>query len=161
MKLIKLGLISLLLLVVLVLGMAVLIPSHVRISRAIDITAPREKLLRKIGDLRSWPQWNEFVNDSLLKSPSINARELKAGNLEIRILKSTGDSIVASWKTDQQTIIGGFNLIPSQDQFVVQWYFDFNQRWYPWEKFASIGFDKQYGPSMEKSLNLLKKQVEE
>jgi hypothetical protein len=39
----------------------------------------------------------------------------------------------------------------------VQWYFDFEVNWYPWEKFGSILFDRQLGPSMERSLETLKK----
>jgi hypothetical protein len=42
----------------------------------------------------------------------------------------------------------------------VQWYFDFVFRWYPWEKFSSIVYDKQLGPAMEKSLNNLKDLIE-
>jgi hypothetical protein len=43
---------------------------------------------------------------------------------------------------------------------VLQWYFDIKLRWYPWEKFGSIVFDKQLGPPMEKSLGNLKKLLE-
>jgi hypothetical protein len=42
------------------------------------------------------------------------------------------------------------------DTTVVQWYFDFRLKWYPWEKFGSIVFDQQLGPSMESSLENLR-----
>jgi len=161
MRLLKLALISLFLLVLLVVGMALLIPSHVRISRAIDINAGRAEIFKELSDLREWPKWNEFVVDSILQSPVYQQSSIEAEGLTITLIKASGDTVIARWANRQQQLVGGFNIIPSHEQFVVQWYFDFNQRWYPWEKFASIGFDKQYGPLMENSLNLLKKQVEQ
>ena len=161
MKFLKLAFISLLLLILLVVGMAMLIPSHVRISRAIDITGSREVIMKELSDLREWPSWNEFVVDSILKSPVYTEKSIQSDKLTITLIKATGDSVIAKWHNVQQELIGGFNIIPSHDQFVVQWYFDFNQKWYPWEKFASIGFDKQYGPLMENSLSLLKKRIEQ
>lgn len=161
MKFIKLALISLALLMLLVFGMALLIPSHVRISRAIDVSASKESLMKELGNLREWPSWNEFVVDSILKSPVYNEKTIRSAGLVITLEKAAGDSVIAIWKNEHQEIVGGFNLIESHDQVVVQWYFDFNQNWYPWEKFASIGFDKQYGPLMENSLGNLKKRVEQ
>ena len=161
MKLFKLALISLVLLILLVVGMAMLIPAHVRISRAIDVKGSREEIFKKLSDLREWPKWNEFVVDSILKSPVYTEQSIEAEGLTVRLVKAQGDTVIARWTNHQQELVGGFNLIPSHDQFVIQWYFDFNQRWYPWEKFASIGFDKQYGPLMENSLKLLKNQVEQ
>jgi hypothetical protein len=34
---------------------------------------------------------------------------------------------------------------------------DFRLRWYPWEKFSSLLFEKSYGLTMEKGLNNIKK----
>jgi hypothetical protein len=36
----------------------------------------------------------------------------------------------------------------------------FKLRWYPWEKFASLLFEKQYGTQMEAGLNKLKAYLE-
>jgi hypothetical protein len=161
MKFIKLFLISLALLMLLVIGIAMLIPSHVRISRAIDVNASKENIMKELGDLREWPSWNEFVVDSILKSPVYTEKSIRSNGLTITLQRAAGDTVIAVWKNEQQELIGGFNLIASHEQFVVQWYFDFYQRWYPWEKFASIGFDKQYGPLMENSLTHLKNRVEQ
>ncbi|HSB92185.1 MAG TPA: hypothetical protein VLC28_03670 [Flavitalea sp.] len=160
MKFIKLTLISLALLMLLVTVIAMLIPSHVRISRAIDVKGSRENIMKQLGDLRQWRSWNEFVVDSMLKSPQYMEKSIQSTGLTVTLQRASGDTVIAEWKNDHQQLLGGFNLIPSHDQFVVQWYFDFYQDWYPWEKFASIGFDKQYGPLMENSLSLLKKRVE-
>lgn len=53
-----------------------------------------------------------------------------------------------------------FHLIPAGSVTVVQWYFDFTFKWYPWEKFSSIIYDKQLGPQMEQSLLNLKRLLE-
>src|SRR5918993_4495875 len=161
MKFVKLGLISIALLMMLVVLMAMLIPSHVRISRAIDIHASRESIMKELGDLREWRSWNEFVVDSILKSPVYTEKSIQSTGLTITLQRASGDTVIAVWKNPQKELVGGFSLISSNNQFVVQWYFDFYQKWYPWEKFASIGFDKQYGPLMENSLTLLKKRVEQ
>ena len=42
----------------------------------------------------------------------------------------------------------------------VQWYFDFHLKWYPWQKFQSIVYDKQLGPEMEASLENLRRIVQ-
>jgi len=43
---------------------------------------------------------------------------------------------------------------------IVEWYFNFHFRWYPWEKLGSMYYDKQLGPLMEKSLINLKSYIE-
>jgi len=54
-----------------------------------------------------------------------------------------------------------FDLTLGKEFTTTQWYFDFYFKWYrPWEKFGSIIYDKQMGPSMEKSLTQLKALVE-
>jgi hypothetical protein len=42
----------------------------------------------------------------------------------------------------------------------VQWYMDIHLKWYPWEKFSSLLLEKRYGPTLEKGLENLKKQLE-
>lgn len=59
-----------------------------------------------------------------------------------------------------EKVKGEFTLHESANITVVQWYYDFKLKWYPWEKFGSITFDQQLGPVMERSLNKLKKLVE-
>src|SRR5689334_6844900 len=97
----------------LVTGIAMLIPSHVRISRAIDVNASRENIMKTLGDLRQWPSWNEFVVDSILKSPVYSETSIQSTGLTINLQRAKGDTVIAVWKNAQQELIGGFNLIPS------------------------------------------------
>jgi hypothetical protein len=72
-----------------------------------------------------------------------------------------GDTLFTEWhQQNGRVLASGFTWHGNDDQWVVQWYFDFHLRWYPWEKFSSIVFDKQLGPPMEKSLDNLKKLLE-
>ncbi|MEJ0105618.1 MAG: hypothetical protein WDO19_24995 [Bacteroidota bacterium] len=46
------------------------------------------------------------------------------------------------------------------DSLTVQWYLDFKLKWYPWDKFFSLAYDKMYGTQMEQGLKNLKENVE-
>lgn len=74
--------------------------------------------------------------------------------MNIRIFAASDTSILSGWgKTAGNPFTSHYRLIPHGSQVTtVQWYFDFNLRWYPWEKFSSIIYDQQFGPTMEKSL---------
>jgi hypothetical protein len=57
--------------------------------------------------------------------------------------------------------MGNFILSSSTGgQTVLQWTLHFHVKWYPWEKLASMFYDKQLGPLMEKSLGNLQKLLE-
>ncbi len=156
MRLLKLGLISLIVFSLLLVMMSLLIPSQVRISRALNIHADKKKIRAVLLDRGSWAEWNELAaGDTLAGQPG--------GSLvlpEITILSGDSDEVAVQWRSAGKVMSGAFRLEESAGVTVVQWYFDFRLRWYPWEKFGSIVFDDQYGPPMERSLNALKQKVE-
>ena len=162
MRIIKLGLISLLVLGIMVFLLSLLIPSHVRISRAMNIATNKDSVMNKLVDIRQWEQWNEMINNPALGEKHYSEKLFKGGDLEVRVISVSPDSVITNWKHGQsETIHSGFNLVQSlSDTTVVQWYFDFHLKWYPWEKFGSIIFDQQLGPPMERSLGNLKRSVE-
>lgn len=147
MRFIKLGLLSAIVLFIVLLALSLLIPFHIRISRAININASQNKIYRELSDVSTWKKWNELLENNEIK---------------VRVISSSRDSVLVSWKkSNNEEIPGGFNIIEwVRDTTVVQWYFDFHLKWYPWEKFRSIIYDKQLGPPMEKSLDNLKNLVE-
>src|SRR5205085_529666 len=53
-----------------------------------------------------------------------------------------------------------WKIIPTSNPVVIQWSLYFHLRWYPWEKFSSLLFEKRYGPVMEQGLNNLKNYLE-
>jgi hypothetical protein len=124
--------------------MSLMIPSHVRISRAVNIEGPKDKIISLLSDTSKWPMWNEIAYQRILVEP-------KAAE--------TGE-IATRWTYNGRMIESSFMLEESAGVTVVQWYFDFRLKWYPWEKFGSITFDDQFGKPMEVSLTNLKKLVE-
>lgn len=162
MRLIKLGLISIVVLFVVVVLLSLLIPSHVRISRAVNISANIDSLVNNVADIRQWKNWNSMVNDSAIGNPFYDYKVFHSDQLQVELRSFKNDTVKTVWRQQNgKEIVGVLTWHTSGNATVVQWYFDFYQKWYPWEKFGSIIFDKQLGPSMEKSLAALKKRLEE
>lgn len=162
MRIIKLGIISLFVFGIIIFVFSLLIPSKVRISRAVNIVAPKDSISDRVADLRTWAYWNDMVIQQDSSRGKFDQHSYTGEKLKIKLLTATADSVRTSWQhASSQPIMSGFNLVQSlSDTTVAQWYFDFNLKWYPWEKFGSIVFDQQLGPSMEKSLNNLKTSLE-
>ena len=163
MRLVKLALISIVIFSLLILVFSLLFPSEVRISRAINIDAKADTVALYLNNMQKLTLWNEMANTPDLTNKSATNNVFTSDQLKIKLLaNATTDTIKAVWKkSGSREIHSVFNIIQAQSNTtVVQWYFDFKLKWYPWEKFGSIVFDKQLGPSMEKSLMNLKKLVE-
>jgi hypothetical protein len=161
MKLIKLAVISAVALFLMVLFISLLIPSRVRISRAIDISIPKDSMPAPLRNLQQWQQWNELVNHEGLTNKKVSSHNFSSDQLTVTIQPSTGDTLITRWRQQSgRYLTSGFTWHGNSNRLVLQWYFDVHLRWYPWEKFSSIVFDKQLGPPMEKSLTNLKKLLE-
>jgi hypothetical protein len=168
MRFIKLGLISVVVFFLLLTGLSLLFPANQRVSRAINIAAPKRNVLAAVGDLNNWGQWNKFTSSSGLthitvSSPSSGSGAfLHADQLVLLITANTPDSISMDWsQINGRSFRGGFNFLQLRpDSLTVQWWFDFHFRWYPWEKLGSLVVDRQLGPVMEESLSALKRLME-
>lgn len=168
MHLIKFSLISVVLLFLALVALSFFFPSHIRISRAINIAASREKTYAALSDLRAWDDWNTFTRSTpltgrSLSSPSSgNGAFLRSDQLIIREEESGPDSVQFDWRqTKGKSFRSGFNLLQLRpDSLTVQWWIDFHFRWYPWEKLTSLVYDQHFGPIMEESLAGLKQYVE-
>ena len=167
MRFLKLILISILVLFVVTTFVFALFPSDIRISRVLNIHSSKEKIAGVIVNLNTWTDWNEFFNDSSsgksFSTPDFGkGAYIQSGSLRAAILNDSRDSIKTSWTPkNKQPFNGGFNIIQAdRENMIVEWYFDFHFRWYPWEKLGSMYYDKQLGPLMEKSLINLKSYIE-
>jgi hypothetical protein len=163
---IKLVLISFIVLFIIVTAISLLIPSHIRVSKAIRINAAREKVMVQLGDPVNWKNWYPGTDSSeyLYINGVVKGIGVKPGSLQGLMITGQTDSSVtaANVGPDSKKITMEWNVLPGDhpDAVTVQWYMDFNLRWYPWEKFASLLFEKQYGTGMEQGLNKLKKLLE-
>lgn len=161
MRIVKLGLISFVVLFLVVVGISLLIPNSIRISRAVNITAPKDSIQLYLADLRQWKHWNDLTNAASVVNPAWSANSFTSDGLQVLLKEVKTDTITTAWKQEGgRNIESGFTTHTMDNTTVVQWYFDFKLKWYPWEKFGSIIFDKQLGPPMEHSLAVLKKKLE-
>jgi hypothetical protein len=160
MRFVKLGLISAVVLFGMITLMSLLLPSHIRISRAIDIHAAKEKVYRPIADISQWQQWNEYVR--AYHNKKIENGEIRADEISISLTGSNDTLVTSEWLPPSGNKFGSGFAIIAQDSShtTLQWYFDFHLKWYPWEKFQSIVYDQQFGPVMERTLGNLKRIAE-
>ena len=164
MGVIKLGFISIIVFALIITGISLLFPSHIRVSKAIDIRTGKDSVMNEISDASNWKKWFPGGDSA---SYFIEAGTIKG------IITSSGQSLVITGVTDSSVVAkytgpdakkgqSGWNIIPtnSPDFITLQWFMDFQLRWYPWEKFSSLLLEKRYGPMMEQGLDKLKKILE-
>jgi hypothetical protein len=164
MRFIKLIFISVIFLSLFLTAFSLLFPPHLHIARNIGIASSEQKINSVISDLHTWDKWNKFINDSSLSNKTISAGgdTLRSDQLQISVKKDSIDNIEIIWtQPNKKTFTGGFKLMEiNPGSVTVQWYFDFTFKWYPWEKFSSLIYDKQLQPEIEESLTNLKRLVE-
>jgi ribosome-associated toxin RatA of RatAB toxin-antitoxin module len=149
-------------------AISLMFPSHIRISRAINIGSAKQKVFNTVNDLKAWDNWNHFISQSpltnkIFSNPSAGfGASMKSDQLNIRITDSKPDSVKTNWEQfNGKRFDGGLNLYQLRpDSITVQFYFDFHFKWYPWEKFTSLLYEKQLGTVMEESLTNLKQFAE-
>ena len=158
MRLIKLAIISFIGLFLVIFLLSLLIPSKLRVSRAINIEKPRDSVLKYLVDLREWKKWNVLTNNPHLTGVNYSERNFSSDQMSISLVGYDSAQVSTAWnRKGQDTVKGGYTLTSAGSTTVVQAYFDFKVKWYPWEKFGSIVFDNEIGPPLEVSLEQLKK----
>ena len=151
MRFIKLGIISAVVFFVLFTLGGLLLPSHNVVSRAVNIKAKPASILPLMQDKNQWQLWMEGMD-----SATVNKRQ------QIQIISVSDSLIVANWNTADVNYTTKFRLIYNAGQAVtiVQWQFEQDIKWYPWERLSSLMNDKILGTLMEKNLARLQLVVE-
>lgn len=151
MRIIKLALISFVILFVIVTLMSLLIPSRLRISRATNLAADRSQVFQLLKAEQSWhPAYLDTASAArmatLKKSPAVETDSALTYTLQ---------------QPGRQPVANGYRLYgyKGADSLTLQWYMDFNLRWYPWEKFSSLFYESTYGRMMEGGLSNIRKQL--
>jgi Polyketide cyclase / dehydrase and lipid transport len=165
MKLIKLALISFFLLFLVILVISLFIPSDLRISRAKDISVYRDTAIQYMGNPATWKQWFPGMEKQALLfiGGQPKGLVLDEGRKRFLVIDTVAANAVrAEYKGLSKTVTTGW-LVQNdkgEKQLTIQWYMDFKLKWYPWEKFASLLFEKNYGAMMEQGLEKLKTELE-
>lgn len=151
MRLLRFIFISILLLFTIITFFGLLIPSTVRISKAIDIDAETTEIFSLIRDTAQWKNWH----------PAFQKSQTHSGLQEGLIIKEilVTDSLVQIElsKKEKNKLLNGWQIYthPTSDIKTVQWYMDFQLRWFPWERFGSLFYENTYGVMMEQGLQNL------
>ncbi len=159
----------------LVTAISLLIPSHVRISKAINIGTVADSVWNQVDDLGKWESWNPFFNNLATKRVTyldtadgkLNAVKVESTTIRWKEKNAT-EHIAEMLSGNRLPMMSGWKCIPGQqtdsnalsDSLTLQWYMDFKLRWYPWEKFASLMLENSYGTQMEQGLTNLKELLE-
>lgn len=158
MRLIKLAILSFIILFLVVTVFSLFIPSSIRISKATNIAPDDSLIITSISDLSKWKNWHPALKD--LQPGEIEEKDsaIYVKGTTISILERMSGEVVTEMKTDDgRPIISGFKTFPpAGDSATLQWYMDFDLRWYPWEKFRSLFYENIYGVQMEQGLSNLK-----
>jgi ribosome-associated toxin RatA of RatAB toxin-antitoxin module len=149
---IKLFFISLVFLFLLGTGISLMIPSHIRISKAINLHAPKDTIFSLVKNPERWKEWHPaFMESPGRKSfdTIIVSDILQQGDTVTMLLRQGKKEPVANgWKIYEHSDV---------DSLTLQWYMDFRLKWYPWKKFSSLFFENTYGVMMQEGLTNLKK----
>lgn len=153
MRLIKLAFISFVVLFAIITAMSLLIPSHVRISRAVNLKSGTP-VFNLISDQSKWKLWHPAFQSSHRDSL------LQLHQIHIQPVSETDTLITMNWRqAGKAPVLNSWALhsLAATDSVALQWYMDFHLPWYPWQKFGSLLYEKTYGSLMEQGLQNIKK----
>jgi Polyketide cyclase / dehydrase and lipid transport len=169
MRYVKLLLLSFVLLFALVTVISLFIPSRVRISKAINIREDKIRALDQVGNAANWKNWYPGIAsakplyvDGVIKGAIFDSSST-THQVYLLLDRVKPEEVTASFVGSRMRPVSNVwktMTYPNSDSTTLQWYMDFDLRWYPWEKFASLLLEQSYGPRMEQGLNSLKRIVE-
>lgn len=158
MRFIKFGIICIVVFFGLATAFSMLVPSHIRLSKAINLHAPPDSIFSLIKDTAQWPAWHpgfqNFSVEATLQQNNLSLKKVAVSDslVTMDLQKGTKEPVRNTWQLYQYA---------AADSVTLQWYMDFHLKWYPWQKFSSLFFESTYGRMMETGLNNIKRKVEE
>lgn len=155
MRFIKLGIISFVFIFILVTAISLLIPSHIRISKAINLRAEKDSILALVRDTANWKQWH----------PVFQTQQGQQAHAALRIKPLVLSDTLITMELSQpgkKPMLNGWQLYQysNSEALTLQWYMDFHLQWYPWQKFSALFYENIYGTMMEQGLMNIKSTVE-
>jgi hypothetical protein len=156
MRLIKLALISFVVFFGIITAMSLLIPSRVRISRATNISDPSDSVFYLIRNREQWPRWHPAFQQQNIVAL------LQQHGIQVTPLLQTDTLVTVRWQqAGKPPVLNGWQLhrFTASDSATLQWYMDFQLKWYPWQKFSSLFYEKTYGAMMEQGLQNIKSNI--
>lgn len=166
MRFIKIAFGGLLVLFVLLTLIGLLMPSSVTVLRSVEINAPEDSVRNYTNNIVNWRYWINGADTAYFKqittSTNIKNAQVMLGNYTITIAEIDPKFITTIWKGsagNQQ--VNRLQLYSNAaNSTLVNWSFQQQLKWYPWERLSAMLHDKVFGPSMEFSLAKLKQVCE-
>lgn len=135
-------------------------PSHIRVSKALDINAPKDSVWTMLHHPENWKKWYPGADSAALYYENGVVKGIATAQNQALVIGSETDSSIVLYQIDtrKRNAVSGWNIYPSSNPntITLQWYMDFHLKWYPWEKYSSILLEKRYAPTMERGLTKLK-----
>jgi len=141
------------------------VPSHVRISRGIQINCSKDSVMKQLSDVSGWKKWYPGADTLKLYYEGNVERGLVLDGQRRRYLvlkEKRNDQVTAEYLLPNKKIPTGWLVATNAESnsVTIQWYMDFHLRWYPWEKFSSFMFERIYHPQLQQGLDNLKRVLE-
>jgi hypothetical protein len=162
----KLIIASLIVFSLVILFLFALFPSDISVSRIVQIKSSKTEVSKKIADLREWKNWNKFLFNALARDSmsetrgTIDSSHIAMANVTVDLLKATPDTVITRWQHEGKSFMANFIFTEMNGQTVLEWTLNFHIKPYPWDKLASMFYEKKLGPLMEESLINLQKELE-
>lgn len=149
MRILKLGFISFVFFFGLLFLMSLLVPSRVRISKAINLAPTDSTALQLVRNADLWQRWHPaFATQPASKKMLTKVAD--TDTLVVYDISGRGPHPVRnSWEVHR---------FGSRDSLTLQWYMDFRLSYLPWHKFSSLFYEGTYGKMMELGLNNIKRE---
>jgi hypothetical protein len=167
MRYIKFAVAGLIVLFMLFTAIGLLMPSSVTVLRSVDIQAPVDSVHYYTNDPANWRYWINGADTTFYKQFTSTTAEkdsrIALGPYTIVVAKNVPGQIVTIWKGQsnrEQLNRLELSYNSSAGITTVNWSFKQSLNWYPWERLPGMLHDKIFGPSMEASLNKLKRVCE-
>lgn len=156
MRFIKLAIFSFIVFFGILTLMSLLIPSHIRISKAINLSPQADSVFYLIKDKNKWPMWHPAyqqtgTGDDRMGKQQVSTVLQNDSLLVMDVTNAEGRTVRNSWQ---------LHRFGAADAVTLQWYMDFQLPWYPWEKFRSLFYEGTYGRIMQQGLDNLKNLAE-
>lgn len=139
---------------------AMMLPSHIIISRAIDCKAKPAQIAENISNFNQWKQWSKSFATTPNLTISSNGQKAESGPVAMEILNQSDTNCAIKLKQGNQDIFSNIKIIPNDTLTTVQWQYEMHLKWYAWEKFKAVFADNMYGPLLDSNLTALKIKVE-
>ena len=147
MRILKLAIISFLFFALLITLMSLLVPSQVRISKAINLSPTDTAILQQVQDTANWVNWHPAFQNNRAAGQLIQKQLVSDSLVVINIIHQSGNAVQNSW---------ALHRFGTADSLTLQWFMDFRLSWLPWHKFSSLFYEGTYGRMMEQGLINLK-----